>query len=278
MFSRQYLVFQLSSASHFKYNLSQEMRIFYFYSIACVVASDIQNRLTSALEDPVDDRRVISTDTSEELSKTLTEAEKSMFYDWAIDSMIEDVKTVVIRAASTIEPPYTHPRHLKRALLLAEALRDIDREPEDVLRSIKKILPQAALTLSETQNFKKFLMWLARMPGWIVYLLTREGTSFDAEDRSRLAAVIRSISKMPTASDTNYALTWDMWIRVWGTYCIVPSRSLAEGDPLPCVFFPQIPGSTIRGEWRLTDLSFREMIRDEMADAKKLVFNKHLSG
>ena len=241
-------------------------------------ASNSHKRPTSAQANQVDDRRVRSRAIAEELSKTLTEEEKSMFYGWAVDSMIEDVTTVVIRAASTVEPPYTVPRHLERTLLLAEALRDIDREPADVLRSIKKILPQAALTLSETRNYKKFLMWLARMPGWIVHLLTLQGTSFNAEDRSRLAVVIRSTSTMNKALDTTDGITLDMWIRVWGTYCIVPSRSLAEGDPLPCVFVPQIPGSSIRGKWRLTDLSFRKMITDDMSDAKNLVFNKYLSG
>ena len=271
MFSRQYLVFQLSSASHFKSNLSQEMQFFYFYSIACVLASDIQKRHTSALADPVYDRSVKYTDTTDELSETLTGAEKSMFYDWAVDSMIEDVTTVVIRAASTIEPPSTVLRHLERALLLAEALRDINREPEDVFRSIKKILPQGALTLSMTQNFKKNLMWIAGMPAWIFRFLTTHGTSFDAENRSRLAVFIRSITTVPPAFEATYGSILDRWIRIWGTYCIVPSRSLAEGDPRPCVFVPQIPGSPIRGKWRLTDLSFRKMIADEMADVKKIV-------
>ena len=95
------------------------MQFFFFYSIACIVASNSHKRRYSAPEDPVDDRSVISTDTSEELSKTLSEAEKSMFFGWAVDSMIEDVTTVVIRAASTIEPSSTALRHLERALLLA---------------------------------------------------------------------------------------------------------------------------------------------------------------
>ena len=248
------------------------MQFFYFISIACIVASNSHKRRNSALEDPEDDRSVISTGTTEELSKTLSEAEKSMFFGWAVDSMIEDVTTVVIRAASTIEPSSNALRNLERALLLAEALRDINREPKDILRSIKKILPQAALSLSMTQNFTKYLMWIAGMPVWIVHILIRHGTSFDAEDRRRLAVFIRSKTTVHQPFDATYSSILDRWIRIWGTYCIVPLRSLAEGDPRPCVFVPHVPSSSTGGKWRLTDLSFRKMIADEMADVKEIVY------
>lgn len=277
MFSRPYLVFQLSCLSHFQYNFSQEMQFLYFVFIACVAASDSRKRSSSAVSDPVDARSARSRTITEELSYTLTENEKRMFYDWAIESMVEEVRTVVIRAASTIEPPYAIPYHLERALFLAELLLNSNNEPENVLISIKNILPRGTLTLAATKNFAGYFQRLAGMPAWAVHFLKLFGTNFDENDRLRLAAGIRGGMRMDPAMRATHGNILDRWIRIWGIYCIIPSRILAESDPRPCEIAPQIPGSSVPGRWRLTDYMFRRMIADEMTYAKNFVSQKYLS-